>query len=596
MISLPKQTDKSLVEFLRSAKIISEEQLTEAANLDKAMSTGLVAASINMGFIDEEIIANKFCETYGLLRSKVKLANLKTRPLLDTITDQFIIKNRVVPVDAVGDKIYVAVSDPSSLEAFNSMQIISNSSLMESSVVTLSEMEEYLERLKSRMDDDFLRSLESGDFEKEGLNYNEQQSENVNSAAMAELLMTEEEKDKKGKKSRVNAATDVIEFVDTILSEAIATGVSDIHIEGFREGAQVRYRKDGVLQAIEDFSEFLTFNYSAVVTRLKILASLDISERRMPQDGAITSGLADKTVDIRVSVLPTVHGERVVMRILDPEAANFTLDQLGIPEHNLKKLRKAIHAPQGMVLVTGPTGSGKSTTLYACLKELNEPGVNILTAEDPVEYDLRGVGQVQVKESIGFTFAGALRSFLRQDPEVIMVGEIRDKETSDISIKASLTGHLVLSTLHTNDAASTITRLINMGVPNYLITSSLSLVLAQRLARVNCPHCLSDDPISRPEVLSDLGFAEEEIKTVKAQKSKGCERCSGTGVKGRVGIHEILALTKEIKEAILKNATEIELIKIAERDGFETLQTVGRRLIQAGKISIEEYKRVLVLD
>lgn len=595
MLNLPKQTDKSLSEFLRSSKAISEDQYKEAESLDKAISTGIVSSCINMGYINEDLIANKFCETYGLNKSKVQLAALKTRPLTDKITDQFIIKNRVVPIDAVDNKVYVAVSDPSSLEAFNSMQVISNSSLVEATVVSLSEMQEYLENLKSRMDDDFLKSLESGDFEKEGLNYNQQSNDNNNSA-IAELLMTEDEKNKKEKKSRVNAATDVIEFVDTVLTEAIATGVSDIHIESFREGAQIRYRKDGVLQTIEDFSEFLTYNYSAVVTRFKILASLDISERRMPQDGAITSGLADKTVDIRVSILPTVHGERVVMRILDPEAANFTLDQLGIPAHNLKKLRKAIHSPQGMVLVTGPTGSGKSTTLYACLKELNEPGVNILTAEDPVEYDLKGVGQVQVKDSIGFSFASALRSFLRQDPEVIMVGEIRDKETSDIAIKAALTGHLVLSTLHTNDAASTITRLINMGVPNYLITSSLSLVLAQRLARVNCPHCLADDAISRPEVLLDLGYSEEESKTVKGKKSKGCERCNNTGVKGRVGIHEILALTKQIKEAILMNATEIEIVRIAEKDGFETLQTVGRRLVSSGKISIEEYKRVLVLD
>ena len=373
-------------------------------------------------------------------------------------------------------------------------------------------------------------------------------------------------------------------------------GVSDIHIEAFREDCQVRYRKDGVLQVMEEFAEFLSMNYSAVVTRIKILASMDISERRLPQDGAIVSELADKTVDVRVSVLPTVHGERAVMRILDPDAANFTLDELGIPEDGMKRFRKAIHSPQGMMLVTGPTGSGKSTTLYAALKEINDDNINIMTAEDPVEYDLKGVGQVQVKEGIGFTFASALRSFLRQDPEVIMVGEIRDKETSDIAIKASLTGHLVLSTLHTNDAPSTITRLINMGVPAYLITSSLSLVLAQRLARVNCPHCIADEGIE-PKILMDVGYTEEEASSLKPQKSKGCDRCLNTGVKGRVGIHEILTVNQALKDAIIKDASESEMVEIAKKEyGYMTMQEVGRNLVRQGKISLEEYKRVLVLD
>lgn len=595
MVSLYKQTDQSLAQFVVTNGLVSDEQMRQAKELNEAVGSGIIDCCLNLGFFNEEQLLEKFCENYGLQRCKTKLATFRNRPLKENITDQFIIKNRVVPVDSVDDKVYVAVADPSSLEAFNSMQIISNTSLVEASVVTLSDMNEYLERLKSRMDDDFLKSLESGEFDEEAINYTEQEAGNA-AGAIPDYLLTDQEQEETKKKSRITASTDVIQFVDTVLSEAIAIGVSDIHIESFRDTAKVRYRKDGVMQTIDDFSEFLTFNYSAVITRVKILASLDISERRLPQDGAITSDLADKTVDIRVSILPTVHGERVVMRILDPEAANFTLDELGIPEHNLNKFRKAIHAPQGMVLVTGPTGSGKSTTLYAGLKELNDPGVNILTAEDPVEYDLSGVGQVQVKNKIGFTFASALRSFLRQDPEIIMVGEIRDKETADIAIKAALTGHLVLSTLHTNDSISTLTRLSNMGIPPYLITSALSLVVAQRLARVNCPHCIEEDKTITPDILRDAGFSEEEIAAAKPQHSKGCDRCMDTGVKGRVGIHEILAVNNKIKDALLKGKNEIEIQEIAKQDGFETMQSVGKRLINSGKISVAEYKRVLVLD
>ncbi len=595
MLNLRKDTDRLLTEFIKSSGLVSEENIKNAEELSKVLMCPLTSALIRSNYVSEDQIADSFCNSYGLTRSKVKLSNIKVRPLQDTITDQFIIKSRIVPVDKTGDKIYVVVADPSALESFNNMQLISGTNLVEASVVNLSEMHEYLEKLKTRMDNDFLKTLDIEAEEENTKPIAQTKSAVSNSnAVISDYLLGENQK--KEARFKVSAGSDVIEFVDGIISNAVAMGVSDIHIETFRDASQVRYRKDGVLQAIEEFTEFLTYNYSAIITRLKILANLDISERRLPQDGAIVSQMADKTVDVRVSILPTVNGERAVMRILDPDAANFTLGELGIPEKSLAKIRKVIHSPQGLMLVTGPTGSGKSTTLYAALKEINEPGINILTAEDPVEYDLKGVGQVQVRDSIGLSFAAALRSFLRQDPEVIMVGEIRDKETSDIAIKAALTGHLVLSTLHTNDAASTITRLINMGVPNYLITSALALVLAQRLARKNCPHCTQDDNLVKKETLIDLGFTEEEVQNFKPQKSKGCERCNDTGVKGRMGIHEILALNANLREVILTNATERSIVDTAKKDGFETMQEVGRRFIMEGKISVEEYKRVLVLD
>lgn len=596
MIKLPKETDKLTADFILKSGAITQDQFSQASSLNDAISCGIVSALVDMKFIDEEQIADTFCKTYGLERAKTKLADVKTRPLFDKLNDQFVIKSRVVPVDAAGNKVYVVIADPNSLQAFNNIQLISETKLVDATVVTLSEMHEYVERLKSKMDEDFLRRLEAS--EDGGLSEIEIETAkgpDSDTGVLPDYLMQDQKQDE-DTGFRITAGNDVIEFVKNVLDSAITMGVSDIHIEAFRDSAQVRFRKDGVLKTIEELSEFLTYNYSAAVTRIKILASLDISERRLPQDGAITTSVADKTVDIRVSVLPTVHGERVVMRILDPEAANFTLDQLGISEEPLKKLRRAIHSPQGMVLVTGPTGSGKSTTLYACLKEMNDPGVNIMTAEDPVEYDLKGVGQVQVKEMIGLTFAAALRSFLRQDPEVIMVGEIRDKETADIAIKASLTGHLVLSTLHTNDAVSTITRLMNIGIPGYLVTSSLALVLAQRLARKNCPHCLDTDPISRPDVLKDIGFSDELCKKVVAKKSKGCSACLNTGIKGRMGIQEILAVTPKIKEAILNNRTEAEILEVAKKEGFETMQDIGRKNIIDGKMSIGEFKRVLVLD
>jgi type IV pilus assembly protein PilB len=329
------------------------------------------------------------------------------------------------------------------------------------------------------------------------------------------------------------------------------------------------------------------------------MSSLDISERRLPQDGAIHFNYKQgkDLVNLRVSILPTCSGERVVMRVMDKSALSMPLAKLGFSEKCEVKVNKAINSPQGMILVTGPTGSGKSTTLYAVLNSLNNPEVNLMTAEDPVEFMVEGIGQVHVNDAIGLTFTAALRSFLRQDPEVIMVGEIRDKDTGDIAVKASLTGHLVLSTLHTNDAPSTITRLINMGIPNYLITSSLILVIAQRLARKICPDCKIVDSDTGPEQLKLIGFKDEELDGVVAYKGKGCRTCMNTGSKGRRAIHEVLVVTRNIKEAILANANDIEIGRIAsEKDGFESMQDVGKRMITEGIISIEEFKRILMVE
>ena len=389
----------------------------------------------------------------------------------------------------------------------------------------------------------------------------------------------------------------MIDFVDKNLKKAIKLGVSDVHLEIFRNSARMRFRLDGVLIEQKEVEKLLFENYAAIVTRIKIMAKLDIAERRKSQDGSITMKVGNKEVDLRISVMPTKDGERVVMRILDTDSIDLSIEKLGFQEEDEQAFIKAINSPQGMVLVTGPTGSGKSTTLYAALNMINRTEINILTAEDPVEFTMDGISQVHVREDFGMTFSSALRSFLRQDPEVVMVGEIRDKETVDIAIKAALTGHLVLSTLHTNDAVSTITRLMNMGVAPYLITASLTLVVAQRLARKNCNDCIQEDESVNESQLRTIGFSAEESSRLTLYHGKGCIHCNGTGYRGRKGIYEVLRITDNLIEGILKELTTPELKKIAkEKDNFFTMQEVGRVFLQQGDISIEEYKRVLILD
>ena len=386
-----------------------------------------------------------------------------------------------------------------------------------------------------------------------------------------------------------------MDVVQDILTDAIEYDVSDIHIEPYRKTARMRWRLDGVMQEQDQYQAFLIQNYAAVMARLKLMAGCDISEKRLPQDGAITITHQGEDVDFRFNIVPTKYGERPVLRKLQG-TPDLTLDKLGFDPDDYEKITDAIRAPQGMVLVTGPTGSGKSTTLFACLQEINVPGTNILTAEDPVEYYLEGVGQVQANEQIGLSFASILRSFLRQDPEVILVGEIRDKETVDISVKAALTGHLLLSTLHTNDAVGTVVRMLNMGVPNFMIASALSLIVAQRLARKSCKSCRVPDPAGTYDNMISLGFTEDEASTIKPVKGEGCDQCGGSGYKGRQGLYEVMKMNKALEKAILNNAQAPELLAAAQSTGFKTMQEVARHFIANGTLCLEEYQRVLVLD
>ena len=386
---------------------------------------------------------------------------------------------------------------------------------------------------------------------------------------------------------------DVVSVVDKMLSEAVINGTSDIHIETFKDISQIRFRGGGTLLVQNQYQSFIKKNYNAVIARIKILANLDIAERRLPQDGKISYTAKDDTeVDFRISILPTSLGERVVIRILDSSSLAVTINAIGFTKKQEKEFVTAVSAPQGMVLVTGPTGSGKSTTLYGAMNFLNEPDVNILTAEDPVEYTMAGISQVQIREEIGLTFANALRSFLRQDPEIILVGEIRDTETADIASKAALTGHLVLSTLHTNSAVGAISRLINMGLPPYLVASSLTAVVAQRLVRVNCEKC-------KIEIKKDNAEVKEFIElykinaSAKLMKGEGCKACNQTGYKGRKGVHEILTISPVIEAAITENKSDQEIIEIAKKNSFMSLAESAVRFVEDGTLSVAEYLRVI---
>ncbi|HBP57732.1 MAG: type II/IV secretion system protein [SAR116 cluster bacterium] len=383
------------------------------------------------------------------------------------------------------------------------------------------------------------------------------------------------------------------DFVDGMLQLAVELGASDVHVEPYEAEKRLRLRLSGVLEEFSEFNAFLHKNYDPVIARLKIVAGKDIAERRLPQDGAFSYEVGKKQVDIRISFLPTKHGERVVMRILDKSGFDINIHKLGIPSKVKSLILRSIYQTQGIVLVTGPTGSGKSTTLYSALTELNTVERNILTCEDPVEYQLTGVGQVQVRDEIGLTFSSALRSFLRQDPEVILVGEIRDKETADIAIKASLTGHLVLSTLHTNDAVSTITRLINMDIPAYLISASIELVVAQRLVRKLCQTCRAIDDESDFDEAAEMLRIDPKKMPRSAWKPVGCGSCNNTGYSGRVGIYEALRPNDEFKTAIVDGASYAQLKDIALSDGFVTLQEHVAPLVEEGTTSLAECKRIL---
>ena len=560
-IKLDLNSEQNILNMLMESSSISEDQMSKINANSKEIGKTKLETAIELNFTDETKIQKTLSTSYSieLISLEKKVIDPKIKKIIDL---RYIQDNLLVPFEMSEGTLKIAIADASKLSLMKNLKTMTKME-PELYAAKISDINEFIDRI-SRMD---TKKISPTDVKVEKIDTN--------------------------KDELIEVGSEVINFGNKLITEAINLGASDIHIECFRDNAQVRFRVDGILKIMDKYSKFLFENYNAVVARVKIISKLDIAERRVPQDGASTFKSDTKEIDLRVSILPTKNNERIVMRILNKDAGDKALADLGFEEKDLQKLVKAITSPQGMVLVTGPTGSGKTTTLYSVLKHINKPGMNILTAEDPVEYEMEGIGQVQVKEGIGYTFEEALRSFLRQDPEVILVGEIRDKATVDIALKAALTGHLVFSTLHTNDAPSSITRLLNMGTPNYLISAALTLIMAQRLARKTCLDCRVIDENITPKLLNSIGFLPEQSARAKIYKGNGCESCTGSGYKGRMGIYEILEIEDELKAGILSNLQQTELNAIAKKNGFRTMQDMGQDLLLSGDLSFAEYERVL---
>jgi len=560
-IRLDLNSEQNILNMLMESSSISEDQMSKINANSKEIGKTKLETAIELNFTDEKKIQKILSTSYSLelISLEKKVIDPKIKKIIDL---RYIQDNLLVPFEMSEGTLKIAIADASKLGLMKNLKTMTKME-PELYAATISDINEFIDRI-SRLD-----------------------TKKISSANV------KVEKIENNKDEMIEVGSEVISFGNNLITEAINLGVSDIHIECYRDSAQVRFRIDGILKIMDKYSKFLYENYNAVVARIKIISKLDIAERRIPQDGASTFKSDTKEIDLRISILPTKNNERIVMRILNKDAGDKALVDLGFEEKDLEKLIKAITSPQGMVLVTGPTGSGKTTTLYSVLKHINKPGMNILTAEDPVEYEMEGIGQVQVKEAIGYTFEEALRSFLRQDPEVILVGEIRDKATVDIALKAALTGHLVFSTLHTNDAPSSITRLLNMGTPNYLISAALTLIMAQRLARKTCLDCRVIDENITPKLLNSIGFLPEQSARAKIYKGEGCEQCGGSGYKGRMGIYEILEIDNELKAGVLSNLQQTELNAIAKKNGFRTMQDMGKELLLSGDLSFAEFERVL---
>ncbi len=579
MINISRESEINLINILIDQDIISGKDLINIKKVSTEGQKSQLDAVFELNLTDENKILDLLVKEQSL--EVVDLASHSVNDEIKSVLpSNYINMNFIAPFKIEGKILHIAIPDSSKLSLMRNLKTITKMDI-ELHAAKISEISDFIKKLHAD-GETTIQSIQQKNKEKiQTFDYDVDDS--------AEVLEEKPEEDIEALENE----SEVIKFSTAVVAEAIKSGVSDIHIEPYRFTSRVRYRLDGILTEQEHFAKFLHSNYGAVVTRFKIMGKLDIAERRLPQDGAIPFKIDGKVVDLRLSILPTATNERIVMRVLNKDAGDISLEQLNFEEQDLKNLRKAIHGTQGLVLVTGPTGSGKTTTLYSILKEVSKPHLNILTAEDPVEYELDGVGQVQIKDDIGYDFQRALRSFLRQDPEIILVGEMRDKETVDIGLKAALTGHLVFSTLHTNDAPSSITRLQNMGTPDYLISAAVSLILAQRLARKTCPNCRVPDEDITPKALADFGFTVEQASRAKVQKGEGCSQCKDSGYKGRMGIYEILSVSKLIKEAILRKATTPELKEIAMKEGFRTMQDMGRELILTGDLNFREFDRVL---
>ncbi len=555
-------------EMLLKGNLITPDQLRSALETQKRTKERIGAVLVKTGAIKEQELLSFLGRQFNIPVVDLGKYDINGE-VVRLLPEEMVQKNLAIPINRVGAKLIVAVADPSNMAIIDAIGFKTGYAV---ELVLASERE-----ITTAINRFFDQSMEFKE---------------IISELDEDLEVVREEDLESIEESRIDDAP-VVKLANFILTDAIKRRASDIHIEPYEKEFRVRYRVDGVLY--EMMRPPLKLR-NALSSRLKIMSSLDIAERRLPQDGRIKLKVGKgKEMDFRVSVLPTIHGEKIVMRLLDKASLQLDMTKLGFEPEALKDFQDAIHRPYGMILVTGPTGSGKTTTLYSALSDLNKTTDNICTCEDPVEYNFAGINQVQTKEEIGLTFAGALRSFLRQDPDIIMVGEIRDYETAEIAVKAALTGHLVLSTLHTNDAPSTVTRLLNMGIEPFLVSSSLNLIVAQRLARRICANCKEEVKIL-PKALTDAGMKPERLKFAKPCKGKGCDDCNGTGFRGRVALYEVMPTKEEIKDLVLRGGGAIEVKREAVRIGMKTLRQSGLSKIEEGVTTLEEVLRVTAPD
>ncbi|MBD3404081.1 type IV-A pilus assembly ATPase PilB [candidate division GN15 bacterium] len=553
-----------LSSILVQAGKLTQEQAEQALTQARQTNEKFESILVKMGVVGSEDEVGNFIGKQ-LKIGTLRLTDIELNPeIVKLIPLDIARKFKVIAISKLNKTLLVAISDPNNIYVLDAIKFITG--------CTVQPVISPEEAISKAIDQYY---SDGGDLSElvKGLD------------ADADLELVEQEEGP-SESDLLSAVQDkpLVKLVDSIVTDAIRMGASDIHFEMYEKKIRVRYRIDGDLQEMAP----LPFKYrAAIVSRIKIMADLDISERRLPQDGRIKIKTAGRQVDLRVSCLPTIFGEKVVMRILDPEALKLDMTKLGFREQDLARFNEKINSPFGIILVTGPTGSGKTTTLYSALQRLNTIDVNIMTAEDPVEFNFEGINQVAVRAEIGLNFAAALRSFLRQDPDIVMVGEIRDTETAEIAIKAALTGHLVFSTLHTNDAPSSITRLIDMGTPHYLVASATKLILAQRMARKICSNCKEEINLT-PQQVESLRVPQELLRNIRAFRGRGCKACNNTGKSGRTGLYECMPITPRIERAILDQKPDTDIREIALEEGMFTLRMAAVEKMKQGQVSLEE--------
>jgi len=610
-----------LGDLLLKQKLITQQQLETALKLQREEGGKIGEALVRVGAVSEADITETLSQQFGV--PSIDLAHFEIDPgVIKVVPGEVARKYGVLPVNKTGATLTIAMGDPTNVFAmddikfmtgYNVEPVVASEIALRKAIdkhygtprsVVLKEKAKagggaaYQGNESGGLDDVMASSaLTMDDMASVGLGeLNMDEITGMDAGADVDVVRGEEGQEiDLSDLAKSSESAPIIKVSNLILIEALKAGASDIHVEAYEKEFRVRFRVDGILHNIMALP---MRTRDPLISRLKIMAKLDISEKRLPQDGRIKVRLRveerSRDLDLRVSSVPTQFGEKVVMRLLDKSKLQLDMTQLGFDQEPLRRFKDAIDRPYGIVLVTGPTGSGKTNTLYSAIAALNDPTVNIMTAEDPIEFNLAGINQVQMKEQIGLTFASALRSFLRQDPDIILVGEIRDFETAEIAVKAALTGHLVLSTLHTNDAPSTINRLMNMGIEPFLVATSVNCICAQRLVRRICSQC-PEEMETPPQMLIQVGFAPDEVKTLKVKRGRGCERCHNTGYKGRVGLFEVLAFTDEIRDMILSGASSIELKRKAIEEGMVSLRMSGLQKIREGATTLEEVLRETVL-